>query len=171
MLRVQEGDLDQLGLLFERYNRVLFAFFYGQNRNAMQSEDLVQNVFMRVLQYRHRFRGDGEFKAWLFHIARNVHYDHFRKKQRRRTEQIDAWQDKVIDPNANRPQEMIRQEELTRLRLTLQRLPEKHRQVLEMSKLQGMAYSDIATVLNCTEGAVKVKVFRALQALKKAYTK
>lgn len=170
MLRVQEGDLDQLGLLFERYNRVLFAFFYGQHKNTAQCQDLVQNVFERVLKYRHRFRGDGEFKPWIFHIARNVYYDQYKKAKRARAEELDQWQDRLVDSEVNSPQRMIQQEELLALRQALQRLPEQHKNVLEMAKLQGMAYSDIAQVMSCTEGAVKVKVFRALKALKKAYT-
>jgi RNA polymerase sigma-70 factor (ECF subfamily) len=72
MLQVKAGQVDQLGLLFERYHRILFSFFYNLNRNVEMSEDLVQNVFMRILKYKHRFKGDGEFKTWMFHIAKNV---------------------------------------------------------------------------------------------------
>lgn len=169
MVRVQEGELDQLGLLFERYNRMLFAFFYGQNRNTALSNDLVQNVFLRILKYRQRFRGDGDFKAWLFHIARNVHYDHHQKYKNRQTEQIDDWQDQLVDQKRSQTQEMIRAEELKQLRQALQQLPDEQQQVLELGKLQGLAYKDIAQILGCTEGAVKVKVFRALKALKKIY--
>ena len=55
MLKVKEGDLDKLGLLFERYKKVLFAFYYRMNFNAELSEDLIQNVFMRILRYKHAF--------------------------------------------------------------------------------------------------------------------
>lgn len=81
MTRVREGDLDKLGLLFERYKRPLYGFFYGLNRDQELSEDLVQNTFLRILKYRHLFRGDGDFKTWMFHIARNVSHDQYRKNK------------------------------------------------------------------------------------------
>src|SRR5690348_11487914 len=77
MLRVRDGETDTLGLLFERYKRPLYGFFYGMNRDSELSEDLVQNVFFRILKYRYLFRGEGDFKTWMFHIARNVNNDHY----------------------------------------------------------------------------------------------
>ena len=82
MFRVKEGDLERLGLLYERYKKILFAFFYRMNFDESLSRDLVQNVFVRILNYRKTFRGDGEFKVWMFHIARNVNHEHFRKNKR-----------------------------------------------------------------------------------------
>ena len=79
MVKVRDGDLDRLGMLFERYKRPLYGFFYGLSRDRDLSEDLVQNTFFRILKYRHLFRGEGDFKTWMFHIARNVNNDHYRK--------------------------------------------------------------------------------------------
>ena len=53
MLAVREGDLDKLGLLFEQYHKHLYNFFLRQTRNPQESEDLVQDVFFRMLNYRH----------------------------------------------------------------------------------------------------------------------
>lgn len=169
MQKVKAGDLDQLGLIFERYHRVLFSFFYNLNRDVELSEDLVQNVFVRVLKYRHNFRGDGEFKSWLFHIARNVNYDHHRKKGRYHTVDVEAWKDRISDQTPGRQQEMIKKEEMERLKNALRRLDPEKREVIVLSKLRGMKYKEIGEVLGCTEGAVKVKVFRALRELKEVY--
>jgi DNA-directed RNA polymerase specialized sigma24 family protein len=62
MIKVRDGDLARLGLLFERYKKPLYGFFYGLNRNQDLSEDLVQNTFFRIMKYRHLFRGDGDFQ-------------------------------------------------------------------------------------------------------------
>ena len=62
MLLVKEGQTDLAGVLYQRYKDVLFRFFFNMMQNASLSEDLVQNVFMRILNYRDKFRGDGEFK-------------------------------------------------------------------------------------------------------------
>ena len=171
MLQVKAGEVDQLGLLFERYHRLLFSFFYKLNQNVEVSEDLVQNVFMRILKYRHRFQGNGEFKTWMFHIAKNVNIDYHKKHRRYRAEDVDQWQDKLLDESRSQNQEMIKQEELNQLRTALQKLDPEKREVLILSKLQGLKYKEIANLLGCTEGAVKVKVFRALKELKKVFEK
>jgi len=88
MLKVKEGDLDKLGLLFERYKKPLFGFFYGMTRDSELSEDLIQNVFFRILKYRYLFRGEGDFKTWMFHIARNVSHDHFKKNRAQHKEAL-----------------------------------------------------------------------------------
>ena len=82
MLKVKSGDLDKLGLLFERHKKRLFGFFYNMNGNASVSEDLVQNVFVRILKYKHTFTGEGSFTAWMFRTARNVNYDYYRTQKR-----------------------------------------------------------------------------------------
>jgi RNA polymerase sigma factor (sigma-70 family) len=165
MDKVKNGDLDKLGLLFERYKKPLFGFFYGMNKDAALSEDLVQNVFMRILKYRTVFRGDGEFKTWMFHIARNVNNDHYRKKRVDARDSIEDWQDH-IPTNENRFSEYQQEEEMQLLSLAMDRLPEDKKEVLLLSKYQDKKYKEIAELLGCTESAVKVKVFRAVQELK-----
>lgn len=168
MVKVRDGDIDKLGLLFERYKRPLYGFFYGMNRDADLSEDLVQNVFYRILRYRHVFRGDGDFKVWMFHIARNVNHDHFRKDKIRNKESVDHWQDRLKDEK-NRYTEIEQSEELMILSAAMEKLPGDKREILLLSKFHEKKYKEIGEILGCTEGAVKVKVFRALQELKEVY--
>jgi len=169
MLKVREGELDQLGLLFERYHRPLFSFFYNRSKNAALSEDLVQNVFVRVLKYRRNFRGDGEFKAWLFHIARNVQYDHHRKWSKRHTENVDEWKDQIEDNGISQHERLVEEEKMEQLKTALQHLDPDKREVIVMAKMKGMKYAEIGQLLGCTEGAVKVRVYRALKELKDIY--
>jgi RNA polymerase sigma factor (sigma-70 family) len=168
MLKVKDGDLDKLGLLFERYKKPLFGFFYGLNREAEVSEDLVQNVFFRILKYRYLFRGDGDFKTWMFHIARNVNHDHFRKNKIRHKESLDNWEDR-LGTDDNRSTQYKHDDEMQLLSMAMDRLPEDKREILLLSKFQEKKYKEIGEILGCTEGAVKVKVFRALQDLKEVY--
>lgn len=168
MLKVKEDDLDKMSLLFERYKRPLYGFFYGLNKEQELSEDLVQNTFLRILKYRHLFRGEGDFRAWMFHIARNVNNDHHRKKRVKATEDLENWQER-IGHHENQSNEMQHNEEHHMLSMAMDRLPEDKREVLLLSKFEEKKYSEIGEVLGCTEGAVKVKVFRALQELKVIY--
>ena len=170
MLKVKDGDLDKLGLLFERYRKPLFGFFYGMNKDAPLSEDLVQNVFFRILKYRYLFRGEGDFKTWMFHIARNVNHDHFRKIKWKGKDDLKRWENE-LSHHENRQAEFQQDEEMQILSMALDRLPEDKREIILLSKFQDKKYRDIGDILGCSEGAVKVKVFRALQELKEVYIK
>lgn len=169
MLKVKEGELSHLGLLFERYHKALYSFFYRlTNGQSEQSEDLVQTVFLRMLTYRHTYTGTGKFISWMYHLARNVYADHYRKKKKQ------GHQDelkKAEQSPLTRFTPDDREEELQLLDKAIQYLPEDKREVLIMSKYQELPYKDIALVLGCTEGNVKVKVFRAVQELKVIYQK
>ena len=170
MMNVRDGDIDKLGLLFERYKRPLYGFFYGMSKDSELCEDLVQNVFVRILKYRYLFRGDGDFRTWMFHIARNVNHDHFRKNKLKFKEAIENWEDR-LEGGENRSMEMQAEEEQKLLSMAMDKLPEDKREILLLSKFQEKKYKEIGEILGCTESAVKVKVFRALQELKEVYRK
>lgn len=160
-----------LGLLFERYHRMLFAFFYRIHQSAEISEDLVQNVFIRILKYRKGFNGEGAFKVWMFHIARNISNDHFRKASRSvGGEDIEKWNDKISDFD-HELQKEDKEHQIRLLKKAMELLDIEKRELLVMSKLEGMKYREIAQLYNVTEGSIKVRVFRALKDLKYAYEK
>jgi len=169
MLKVKEGDLDKLGLLFERYHRILFAFFYRMGNDKDLSEDLVQTVFIRIIKYKEAFKGQGEFKTWMFHIARNVNHDHYRKNKRLgNKESISNWDERLTDHETLKEQSQ-KEEDIKLLNLALSRLSEEKREIITLSKLKNIKYAEIGEILNCSEGAVKVKVFRALNDLRTIY--
>ena len=87
MIRVKHGDLDKLGVLYERYNRALFAFFFKVTLNSQASEDLVQTVFFKIIKYRDRYRAEeGSFVTWMFRIAHNANIDHYHSLEPSRNE-------------------------------------------------------------------------------------
>ncbi len=166
MLRVSQGELDKLGLLFERYYRRLFAFFYRLTGKTEQSEDMVQMVFERILKYRHTFKGDGQFVTWIFHLARNIYADEYKKsKKLGEKEDLIHWEEKLTDYQET-DSLFQKKEEMQLLESALQKLSPDKREILILSKYEELKYSEIAQILDCTEENVKVKVHRAMKELK-----
>ena len=169
MLQVKAGQLDKLSLLYQRYSRPLFGYFYRLTHDAATSEDLVQTVFYRLLKYRHTFKGDGKFSTWMYHTARNVRHDAYKKGRRMQyTDNMDPWE-KELDGGPNHEEALTQREETERVRQALDALPEDKRELLVLSRYQGLKYHEIADLVKSTEGAVKVKIHRALKDLRAAY--
>ena len=166
MLKVKSGDLDKLGLLYERHKKRLFGFFYNMNSNASLSEDLVQNVFERMLKYKHTFTGEGSFSAWMFRTARNVNYDYYRKnKIVFNQSEVSAVEYKLEDGDSIE-KGMNKKDEISVLNRAMQILPPEKREVLVLCKFKEMKFSEIGAILECSEGAAKVKAHRALKDLR-----
>ena len=167
MDQVKSGDLPRLGILYERYNRILFGYFYRLTCHAETSEDLVQNVFFRILKYRATFRNEGKFSTWMFHIAHNTTSDYFRKNKK---------SEYYVDPselethNIYDEEDLIKKERLRLLEKALHRLDHDMRELLILSRFKELKYREIAEILNCTEGAVKVRIYRAIRELRKIYS-
>ncbi|WP_461107161.1 RNA polymerase sigma factor [Spirosoma koreense] len=169
MLQVKAGNLDTMGLLFERYHRPLFGFLFHMTNQREASEDMVQTVFYRMLKYRHTFTGDGEFRSWMYHLARNVLVDHS-KQNKRSAQQYDiADMAERIAGGPAADASFQKEQEVDTLHRAMARLSPENREVLVLSRFQELKYEEIAKVLNTTEGAIKVRVHRAMNELKKIY--
>jgi RNA polymerase sigma-70 factor (ECF subfamily) len=167
MLQVKDGDLDKLGPLFERYKMPLYRYLYLKTRDGAASEDLVQNVFERIIRYRERFRPEGEFKSWIFGIAHNLAVDFLRKRSRNR--QLDRERGEENIDRKTAEDVILHEERIALLDEAMQRLREDYREVLILSRYQDLKYREIGDILGCSEIAVKVRIHRALKELKKLY--
>lgn len=167
MFQVKTGDIEQLGILFERYKKPLFGFFYRTTRNPALCEDLVQNVFLRLLKYRTTFTGSGKFTTWMFQIAHNVFLDNCTKSGR--TKNIEDMDVNSFIADQELTDNVVKEEEIRLLNEALNRLDAEQRELIVLSKYQELKYKEIGNILNCSEGAVRVRIFRALAELKKIY--
>ncbi|MGD8376176.1 MAG: RNA polymerase sigma factor [Acidobacteriota bacterium] len=158
MRRARGGDRDAFGILFERHRVRLLRYFTRMVGDAAAGEDLVQTTFERMLLYRHSYRG-GSFGAWMYRIASNLAAD--LRRQRDREPPGDPEADPAA-PGHEGPLAM----ELQALRAALMRLEVRDREVLVLAKHLGLRLREVAAILGCSEGAVKVRVHRALQRLR-----
>jgi RNA polymerase sigma factor (sigma-70 family) len=165
MQGVKDGDLDKLGLLFGRYGKALFAFFYRLTSNAPASEDLVQNVFIRILKYRNQFRAEGRFTTWMFAVAVNVKNDYFRKTLRSRDE-LAMRNDEFSDGN-DPVRHVETNERAAALKKAIDQLSPEQREALILCRFQGLKSREAARILNCSENTVKARLFRAVERLRK----
>lgn len=169
MMRVRDGQTSELGVLFERHHDRLFNFLQRMTGNRAAAEDLVQEVFVRMLRYRDSFRGDeaGGFLPWMYTLARNACTDHLRRTTRRREDAPSEREPPDDAPGA--PARLEREQSLRTLRRALMRLSAEKREVLVLSRFESMKFDDIAAVLGCPVGTAKVRAHRALRELREIY--
>jgi RNA polymerase sigma-70 factor (ECF subfamily) len=164
MLQIASGKLEMLTILFDRYHVRIYNFFNKMVRNKMVSEDLTQDVFLKVMKYRTSYK-NGNFAAWIYTIARNIFSTHYQKIKKERANIID---DDKLEANETLVSES-RQEELDHLQKALLKLPVSDRELIIMHRYQEIKYEQIAEIIGSTENAVKVKTHRALKKLKEIY--
>jgi len=167
MEQVRDGNAEKLAILFERYHVMLYNFFLRLTSNRSISEDLVQDVFIRILKYCSSYKGQDKFIIWLYRIARNTHIDYLRK--RKDGVSLGEQWDEVPSQEPTPPEKVEQAQEIVRLSLALAKLPLKKREVLILSRFQNLKYKEIAELLGCQIGTVKANIHRATKELGKAY--
>jgi RNA polymerase sigma factor (sigma-70 family) len=166
MRLVQAGDTAQLALLFERYHVPLFRYLLQLTRNRAVSEDLVQEVFFRVLKYAASYDSSFAFPVWLYRMGRNAYFDSLHKQRL----EIPGSEISDIRSSEPIPEELLtRKEDTMYLQEALEKLPEDKREILVLSRFHNLRYEDIALILKCEIGTVKVRVYRALKELREKF--
>ncbi|MBN2207322.1 MAG: sigma-70 family RNA polymerase sigma factor [Candidatus Aminicenantes bacterium] len=169
MTAVRDGEVEKLAILFERHHLSLFNFFLRLTGNAAASEDLVQDVFVRILKYRATYQPPGSFTVWMYQIARNAHIDHLRRRRDRDLLPLDDQWTEAAAPGAGPAEALETSREQALIRKALDSLPATKREVLLLSRFRNLRYREIAELQGCSEGTVKTIVHRALKDLGRAY--
>lgn len=167
MRAVRDGDVAGLGLLFERHHAALFDYLSRVTGDPAAAEDLVQDVFVRILKYRATWRDEGSFETWLYRIARNARADYFRRRA-----PADPLEGEALERPEPSPGPLVRLEahrDRARLRQALRRLREDRRELIVLARYRGLAHERIAEILGIDAGAVKVRLHRAMRELRDIY--
>ena len=172
MLRVREGDDTSFALLLERHRGPVVHFLYRMVQNRAVSEELAQEVFLRVYRSRETYEPTAKFTTWLFRIATHVALNSIRDRKKEKghesldEDMLDGMERQVADRQLTVEQEMVHEVKLREVRQAIEALPAKQRAAVLMHKYEGLDYAQIAGVLSCSESAIKSLLFRAYEALR-----
>ncbi len=176
--RFIDGDADAFEVLVRRFQRPLFNFILRSVRDPDRSEELLQEVFLKVVQRAAEFQGSSKVSTWVYTIARNLCIDTSRKMVFRRHRSLDA--STGDDPDG--PTMLDRAAAATpaadravsggdlkeRITRAVEELPEEQREVFLMREVSNMAFKEIAEVVGVPENTVKSRMRYALERLQRA---
>ena len=163
MNRVASGDETALTNLIDRWKIPLFRFFHRSLRSHADSEELAQQVFIKLYGSAHRYKPKAKFSTYLFTIARNLLLDEIKRRERRPIDIVDPAELKLSTPGRN-PLDDIEEA----LGICLERLPETHRTALLLRVQRELSYKEIANIMEASESVVKTWIHRARQQARKA---
>jgi RNA polymerase sigma-70 factor (ECF subfamily) len=167
--RVRAGDHEAFAEVVDLYRDRIYRLVYGLIRDAGETEDVVQEVFVKAFYRISSFHGNSAFYTWLYRVAVNAATD-YRKKWRRRKglslEDSPTGPDGLMDEGP-RPERFAHGRELgDRLEDAMEKLPDKYRKILVLREYEGLSYEEIGRVLGLRKGTVESRLFRARERLK-----
>jgi RNA polymerase sigma factor (sigma-70 family) len=160
---VSEGNLDAMTYIFDRYQVRLYNFYYQKVKDVAVCEDLTQNVFLKVIKYKHSYKG-GKFVSWIFKIARNLFYDHY--QEQKKTQPFENIDDVSSELNE---ESIEKEEEISHLMKVLNNLSDTDKELIIMNRIEGIKYEQIAEIIGSNTIAVKTKIHRIIKKLRTNY--
>lgn len=165
VLQAQSGDQAAFGALCRKYYNMVYAVAYGVLGRREESQDVTQDVLIKVQRDIVKFKGDSKFKTWLYRVTVNASIDSVRR--RKNTEPIENI-DGLLSSNAPDPRRLASQAELKeRMQKALAKLSAEHRAVLILREWENLSYEEIAETLQLEAGTVMSRIFYARKALAK----
>lgn len=170
-----EGDESAYAKLVEKYRKPLFFHISKLVKDRDHIEDLVQEAFMKAFGNLKSYNTDYAFSTWLYRIATNHSIDYLRKKKLQ-TLSIDEpiktkegeIEIELPDESSQSDRDIIRKQRKKIIRKSIEDLPEKYRQVIEMRHMEEKSYQEISEILDLPLGTVKAHIFRAREMLYKS---
>lgn len=185
MSAYQAGDAAAFGELLARHERPLWVFLRRFVGDAATAEDLLQEVFLRVVRAAGEWKGEARFSTWLYTIARNLCTDQARRAVHRRAQSLDApagspsaeesgpiLMDRVVARRSvgrGQPEDAAMDGELrAELDRAVDALPDEQREVFLMREVMDLPFAEIARAVGATEPTVKSRMRYALEKLRTA---
>jgi len=181
MLKVSEGDNAAFEDLVLRYQDRLVGFFFHILHDRPASEDLAQEVFLRIFRSRERYEPSARFSTWLFRIAHNVASNHRRGNSKRRELSLAAGygsheqlttDTSLAEKSALMPSRQLDSLEMREVvRSAIDELSDRQKTAVILHKFEDMSYEEIGEIMGLGTVAVKSLLSRARIRLKEALEK
>ena len=182
MMAYQVGDVAAFEELMVRYERPLWGYVRRFVRDGAVAEDLLQEVFLRVVRAADGWRQDAKVAPWIYTVARNLCTDHARRAATRRARSLDAparpsgdedsspklLLDRVDAKIPGSEREALSRELRQHLDRAIDELPRDQREVFILREMMDLPFSEIAASVGAPEGTVKSRMSLALQKLREA---
>ena len=175
MLELQTGDLRSFDILVRRWEKPLLNYCYRMVNNIALSEDLRQEVFLRIYRSATTYRATAQFSTWMYRIATNLCLDTLAKQQRRKetpiTTYLESESERLIDLSDAPDAVLVKKETENRVRSALARLPEDQRIVVIMRHYHDLKFHEIAAIVERPISTVKSRMVAGLERLNKMLLK
>lgn len=163
--RWRDGDGAAATRLVERHAPALARFVAGEGERN-ETEEVVQDTFVRAFGAIDSFRGESAFRTWLFTIARRLLLD--RRRAERRSRMVATVDEGDAVTSFDALDTMVADESMARVRRAMDALSPRQREVFALRVEQGLSYREIADLIGTTEGAARVHYHNAMRAVKEA---
>lgn len=177
MLRYQKGDVRAFEVLLARHRKPVFNFILRYVGDKTHAEDLLQEVFLRIIKGAASYERQAKFTTWIYTIARNLCVDASRRAKHRKAQSLDAPMpndekngatllEMLPDGAPATDRQTINRELHGRLAHAIETLSEEQREVFLMREFLDMPFKEIADVVGCPENTVKSRMRYALEKLR-----
>jgi RNA polymerase sigma-70 factor (ECF subfamily) len=167
--RIRRGDTEGAAELFERYAPALLRFADRMLSDRASAEEVTQEVFVKVISRAHQYDGRAGVASWLFAIAANACRDRRRRDRRAAVVPLEAAPE-PRDRSESVEAVIASTQRRRAVREALAELSEEQREALVLARYHGMPYAEIARTLGISVGAVKTRIFRAVESLKARFS-
>ena len=176
LARVQDGDMKAAEALFRRYHAPVHGLVARMVRNAPETEDLVQDTFLKAFKGLVGFKGASSFKTWLYQIATNTCLNHLARAERRfvhdsldqpGSDDEPGLAEKLPSSGPEPDEAAMAQEIYRRIDEAVARLSPEFRAVLVLRDMHDLPYEDVARALDINLGTVKSRLARARRQVQK----
>jgi RNA polymerase sigma-70 factor (ECF subfamily) len=172
--RLKKGDDLAYREVIRRYGRKMFGLIFSMTKKRDETEEIMQEVFLKVIKHIKDFREDSLFSTWLFRITVNTALSYIKKKKRKRESLIselkrdEGERIDFEDKEEKGTDETLETEERRKIVQTaIESLPQSYRIAIILKDIEGMPLTEVAKILKLSEGGTKVRLHRARLMLKK----
>ncbi|MDD7804886.1 MAG: RNA polymerase sigma factor RpoE [Endozoicomonas sp. (ex Botrylloides leachii)] len=172
--RVQAGDKRAFDMLVIKYQHRMLGLVGSYIKDFQETQDVVQEAFVKAYRAIERFRGDSSFYTWLYRIAVNTAKNHLIAKGRRPKESdVDVYDVEFLEDAPSliaidSPEKNLHRNEVEQvIHDVIKKLPDELRTAVMLREFDGLSYEEISEVMECPVGTVRSRIFRAREAIDK----